>query len=191
MSTQPDDLDAVRIIVQTLHDFDPDDRTRILRWVHEKLGIAPISTPNVAPALVDVRPAPDPSVTAGSMESPPILRNRTDIKSFVESKQPNSDQEFTAVVSYYYQFEADEAHRKESITGDDLLEACRLVGRERFTRPAQTLINAHTSGLIDKTSERGSYAISTVGENLVAMALPGDPGASRRQPVRSEKEKSE
>jgi hypothetical protein len=39
--------------------------------------------------------------------------------------------------------------------------------------PAQTLINAHGAGLLD-TAERGAYAINSVGENLVAMTLPGE-----------------
>jgi hypothetical protein len=34
-------------------------------------------------------------------------------------------------------------------------------------------VNAHTQGLLDR-GDRGAYVINTVGENLVAMALPSD-----------------
>jgi hypothetical protein len=35
-------------------------------------------------------------------------------------------------------------------------------------------------GLLDKGDEPGTFSVNTVGENLVAMALPGD-GASPRK----------
>lgn len=104
----------------------------------------------------------------------------TNIKSFIAEKAPSSDNQFAAAVAYYYRFEAPEAARKEAITADDLQEACRLAGRTRVAKPAQTLINAHNGGLLDKAAERGSYAISTVGENLVPMALPSGSGAKPR-----------
>jgi len=79
---------------------------------------------------------------------------------------------FAATVAYYYRFQAPEPQRKTAVTANDLQEACRLADRDRLVKPAQTLINAHGQGLLDKAGERGSYAINTVGENLVAMALP-------------------
>ena len=62
------------------------------------------------------------------------------------------------------------------ITGEDLLEACRLANRTRIQHPGQVLINTHGAGLLDKAGDgKGSgYSISTVGENLVAMALPAN-----------------
>jgi hypothetical protein len=36
-----------------------------------------------------------------------------------------------------------------------------------------TLNNAKNLGLIDSGSEKGRFTINTVGENLVAMTLPG------------------
>ena len=85
-------------------------------------------------------------------------------------------------MAHYYRFFAPQAARKEFITAADLQQACRLTGRNRLTRPAQTLINAHTNGLLDKGANRGEYVISTVGENLVAVSLPGNaPGADTRR----------
>jgi hypothetical protein len=109
-------------------------------------------------------PSPHPTATAGQV---------SDIKTFVEKKNPTFDTHFAATVAYYYRFEAPEHLRKESITKEDLQEGCRQAGRERLRHPAQTLVNAHTQGLLDR-GDRGAYVINTVGENLVAMALPSD-----------------
>jgi hypothetical protein len=80
--------------------------------------------------------------------------------------------QFAATVAYYFAFEAPTEERKESITADDLQDACRQVGRHRLSSPIKTLLNAHASGLLDKAGERGAYKINTVGENLVAVTLP-------------------
>ena len=54
-----------------------------------------------------------------------------------------------------------------------------------FTRPAQTLVNAHYQGYLEKGTQRGTYVINTVGENLVAMALPeGATAGSAASPSR-------
>src|SRR5437870_864161 len=37
--TKPDDLEAVRTIIETLQKFQEADRERILRWTREKLGL--------------------------------------------------------------------------------------------------------------------------------------------------------
>jgi hypothetical protein len=176
MSTKPDDLEAVRIIVTALEPFDSSDQERILRWSREKLGL---SSKDVHVASTTHTP------TATPLSESTIIPTRshgsvTNIKSFIAEKAPSSDNQFAAAVAYYYRFEAPEAARKEAITADDLQEACRLAGRTRVAKPAQTLINAHNGGLLDKAAERGSYAISTVGENLVAMALPSSGGAKPR-----------
>ncbi len=39
--------------------------------------------------------------------------------------------------------------------------------------PGKTLNNARQQGLLDRT-ERGYFSVNAVGENLVAMTLPGD-----------------
>src|SRR5439155_18938021 len=96
----------------------------------------------------------------------------TDIKTFIATKKPSKDVQFAAAVAYYYRFEAAPAERKDSIDKDDLQEAARKAGRERFANPLQTLRNAHTLGLLDKGSEKWTFTINSVGENLVAMTLP-------------------
>ena len=87
-------------------------------------------------------------------------------------KAPRSDTHFAATVAYYHQFRAPENQRKESITKEDFVEACRQVDRKRPKRPAQVLVNAYQDGLFDRGG-KGQYKLNSVGENLVAMALPG------------------
>lgn len=170
MSTNPpDDFDAVRAIVETLTPFEPKDQERIIRWAREKLGLVEAQSPNPLTRTGEI-----PSVTPQ-----PISGRSTDIRSFIDSKKPQSDNQFAAAVAYYYRFEAPEAERKLSISADDLQDSTRRVGRGRFARPAQTLVNAHGQGYLDKT-DRGQYALNTVGENLVAMALPQNSGESSR-----------
>jgi len=163
-----DDLDAVRKIVEALGGFEPNDQERILRWAREKVGLATQQHP------VGTRQAPatgEPTETTARGPTPRSL----DVKSFVEGKNPSSDTQFAATVAYYYRFEGPEHLRKDSVTADDLQEACRLVGRPRLKRPDQTLIDARKQGFLDR-EDRGSYTINTVGENLVAMALPAEGG---------------
>lgn len=53
-------------------------------------------------------------------------------------------------------------------------EAAQKANRDRFTNPLKTLQNAHQLGMLDKGSEKATFTINSVGENLVAMTLPGD-----------------
>jgi hypothetical protein len=168
-----DDLEAVRAVVEAIEGFDALAQERIIRWAREKLGLA------VAP----VTPAGSGHTLPASRESgistPAATQHRgTDIRTFVASKNPQSDVHFAATVAYYYRFEAPVNDGREAITAEDLQEACRQVNRDRLKKPSQTLINAHQQGLLNKASERGSYSINTVGENLVAMALPTTSGAA-------------
>jgi len=155
----PDDLEAVRNVVAALSGFNAEDQERILRWAREKLGL----TAAAAPVRVT------PPAAAAAAANPPDTSS--DISSFMNNKQPRSNVQFAAAVAYYYKFEAPELERKESINAQDLQDACRKAPRDRLKKPAQTLVNAYHQGLLDK-ADRGSYQINSVGENLVAMALP-------------------
>ena len=157
-----DDLDAVRTIVAALQGFDREDQERILRWATEKMGL---------PAVPTHSPK-DTSPEHGSEPAIPERRPPVDIKSFVKAKNPKTDQQLAATIGYYYRFEAPEHLKKESITGNDVTEACRLVDWRRPKVPDQTLRNAFQAGLFDRSDEAGSFRINAVGENLVAMTLP-------------------
>jgi hypothetical protein len=179
MSTpQPDEFEALKQISQALEGFPPGDQARMLRWISEKLGItaapqssAPPATPGVSPTAVPATHNVPPQAPSG----------RVDIKSYVAAKQPKNDTQFAAVVAYYYRFEAPQP--KDAISQEDLLAACRLVGRDRPPAPRQTLRNAKNAGLLD-AADRGTYSINSVGENLVAVTLPGDGTSSSLKPPR-------
>ena len=176
-SKSADDLDAVRIIVEALKPFERNDQERIIRWAREKIGLASPSS-----ASTGVSPVAAASAGQTSNTERPI-----DIKSFITAKAPQSDQQFAAAVAYYYRFEAPDREQKFDVTADDIQEATRKVGRDRLKSPAQTLVNAHNQGYFDK-ADRGRYALNTVGENLVAMALP-QPAAPARRATKGQRTK--
>jgi hypothetical protein len=179
MSTQkPDDLDALRTILDALGPFDQSDKERIIRWTMEKLGLD-------APKHSSTQS----SATSAQNATQNILGSQ-DIKSFITLKAPQSDNQLAAVVAYFHKFES--PVKKDTINKDDLLNACRLAGKERPKRPEQTLLNAHQMGLLDKGADRGSYEINSVGENLVAVTLPssGTNSTGRRKARPTKKTKS-
>lgn len=179
MSGNQDDLEAVRVLVETLESFAEADRARIIRWASEKLGTPP---PPVGVQTQQTTALP----TAPAQ--PPLTG--TDIKTFVESKQPKNDTQFTATVAYFYQFEAPESERTDVITSEVVQEACRKAGRARLTSPKDTLNNTLKAGYLDKGSERGQFKINSVGENLVAMVLPdGSASATPRRTSRKSAKK--
>lgn len=165
-----DDFEAVRTLVEVLAPFDATDQERIIRWAREKIGL---TTEPVGAQSATLPPKPS---SVADFSSPVDIAGKKagyDIKSFIFEKGPKNDRQLAAVVAYYYAFEAPEAQRKSSINSQDIVEACRLAQKSRPKKPIQTLINAAHSGLLDKAEEKGSYKLNAVGENLVAMALPG------------------
>jgi hypothetical protein len=166
MTNPQDDLDAVRSILQTLEHFDKEIRERILRWVMEKLGIKGNEV-----GLQDMSHKSD-TIQAIMPVQKIHGKQHVDIKTFVAQKNPSSDTHFATTVAYFYRFVVIETESKDSISTEDLLEACRQADRSRIKYPHQTLHNAFKEGLLDKSGEKGRYKINTVGENLVAMTLP-------------------
>jgi hypothetical protein len=172
MSTpKADDIEAVRTVFETIKDFAPEDQQRILRWVAEKVKL-----PQPFTSLSQVAHSPQSS-SGGVLPTSPhaggsTLAGGRDIKTFIDEKKPRNDVQFAAAVAYYYRFESPQSERKEAINKEDLQEAARKAKRERFTNPLQTLNNAHNLGLLDRASEKATFCINSVGENLVAMTLP-------------------
>lgn len=174
MTTKPDDLEAVRQVADTLQPFSDSERERILRWARERLGMSgfPAQPTHQLPGSQVTGTA-----TAGG---PSISEVGQDIASFIAKKAPKSDVHFATTVAYYYQFVAPVSERKDSITKEDLLDACRKAPRNRPKRPAQVLVNAYHEGFLDR-GERGQYRLNSVGENLVAMVLPAGGEAPARE----------
>ena len=175
MEKKVDDIDAVRTLVETLKGFDTKDQQRIIRWTAEKLNLpSPFGQPASRPSEPSAHGLPQSPSHALRPSDAATPGSGKDIRSFVEMKRPRSDVQFAATVAYYYQFEAPEAERKAAINKEDLQDACRKAGRKRPPNPFATLNNARNLGLLDKGDAKGSFSINSVGENLVAMTLPGD-----------------
>ncbi|MFH1193700.1 MAG: hypothetical protein V1661_01755, partial [bacterium] len=162
--------DRVRISGRIpLEKFNDEEKNRIVRWAFEKLGAKQITeagTQKVGPHNGDIIREPENKLNTSE--------KKIDIKSFVNDKKPANDAQFVAVIAYYYRFEAPEESKKDFIISGDLNEAARLTDWNRFKKPAGTLNNVYgRSGYLDKV-EYGKYKLNTVGENLVAMVLPGE-----------------
>jgi hypothetical protein len=186
---KPDDLEAVRTIAGTLSGFSPEEQERILRWVREKVGLAPSATrfsqePRVPPPGPAAPASPGLADQSTEAHTPGLNK---DLKSFVTAKNPRSDVQFAATVAYFHRFEALPDQRKNEIDADTIQDACRLAGRARLKSPLITLNNAKKLGLLDSGSEKGRFTINTVGENLVAMTLPGQADAKRSRSQKAKK----
>jgi hypothetical protein len=155
-----DDAEAIRTLLETLRKLPADERAGVLKYVQEKLGVA-VTVPN----------PPGPGGGGGPS-------GRSDMRTFVETKKPNNDVQFAATVAYFHAFETPPVARKTEITATDLTDATRLANWPRLKKSLQTLHNANKLGYLDKGSTRGAFKINTVGENLVAMALPTAAGAA-------------
>jgi hypothetical protein len=179
-----DDLEAVRAVVEAIGNFKPEEQQRIIRWVAEKLGLPQPFVSTAHTVSIPSQQGSAPPVTPHLPASPP--GGVADIRTFIAEKKPRNDVQFAAAVAYYYRFEAPLADRKEAIDKEDLQQAARKAGRERFTNPRTTLFNAHTLGLLDKGAEKATFTINSVGENLIAMTLPdgsagGKPGKKKKK----------
>lgn len=174
-NAQSDDFDIAKGIFDQLKDLPTERQQRVLRWIAESLGVAPITPPAVAPhgGGLLTPAAASPSVAGGAAGT-------TDIKSFIAAKSPKSDNQFAAAAAYFYRFEAPPAQKSDSINGDALQEAARLAGRKRLANPRATLNNSKAAGYLDSGSP-GEFTINSVGENLVAMTLPGGSDVSTKK----------
>ena len=137
-----DDFDAVRTIVVVLEQFKKEDQERILRWTIEKIGL------NVSMSLSHLNRDTTGTSEIRSKENIASVAPKLgcDIKSFVAKKNPLNDTQFAAVLAYYHMFEAPE--KKDAISQQDLLDACRLAGRKRPGIPRITLNNAKPKAMM-------------------------------------------
>jgi hypothetical protein len=99
MSTTPDpadDFDAGKAIFEKLKDIPQERQEKILRWVRENLGLSTRETTRSSAEPLT------PELEESTTEQASDTEKAVDIRSFVESKKPRSDQQFAAVVAYYY-----------------------------------------------------------------------------------------
>jgi hypothetical protein len=163
-------LGAAQKIVEELTGLPREQQQLAIRFALETLGLQASPAPLVAtPHAQPQQPAPlHPASSAD---------HSTDIRAFTAMKSPNSEQQFTAVVAYFYQFEARPEDRRETINAETMKEAARLAGRAQVSRWNMTLTNAKNAGYLDAVGS-GNFKLSSVGENLVAITLPGNAGAA-------------
>ena len=158
-------LVAAQKIVTELEGMSKDNQSLTLKFVIETLGLQLQTTySQMIPAQEDQAVQQTAAFTPG---------HSTDIKSYVGSKSPKSDQQFAAVVAYFYQFVAPIVKRKDSIDAITLKDSARLASWPQARDWNMTLNNATRTGYLNR-SERGTYKLSSVGENLVAITLPGN-----------------
>ncbi len=191
MTTSGSDFDAAKAVAEQLKGMDKERQQRILRWVAESFSL----DLGIAPAME--RSTGETGTATGGLT---LLRADTqqarrhqrpaDIKSFVDSKSPKSDVQFAAVVAYFYRFEASAESRKDFIDAQVLQQAARLAGRRRLPSPLATLNNAKNLGYLD-SPDRGQFRINSVGENLVAMTLPGSETERSRKKAGSTKSRKD
>ncbi len=164
-------LDAAQKIVAELKGMTPENQSLALQFAMQTLRLTPLTTHSAAAAATAHLHA---AHTHAAATAP---GQATDIRSFTAAKAPQSDQQFTAVVAYYYQFEAKPSERKDAIDAETMREAARLAGRKQVNRWAMTLNNAKNAGYLDPAGD-GKFMLSSVGENLVAITLPGNGATS-------------
>lgn len=172
-----DEFDAAKVIVETLKKLERPQQERAMRFASEALGLK---------SQLSIEPRPTVPSAATIPPALPSVGHTTDIKQFTALKSPKSDQQFAAVVAYFYQFEASSSERRDTINAEVLANAARHVNRKRPTR--YVLNNAKNSGYLDPVGT-GEFKINTVGENLVAITLPGNAGEGGRR-VKKVKKKS-
>lgn len=164
-------LEAAQKIVAELTGMTSEHQSLAIKFACETLGL------QLQTGLPPFTAPPGHSATQAPAYMPSGVDHSTDIRSFTAMKAPKSDQQFTAVVAYFYQFEAKPDNRKETIDAETMKEAARLAGRPQVERWNMTLTNAKNAGYLDAAGN-GKFKLSSVGENLVAITLPNDGGPS-------------
>lgn len=155
-------LEAAQTIVAELTGMTSEHQSLAIKFACETLGIQSAATVSQIP----------PPIISSPVQG---TDHSTDIRSFTAMKAPKSDQQFTAVVAYFYQFEAKPEDRKDTIDAEIMREAARLAGRPQVERWNMTLTNAKNAGYLDAAGD-GKFKLSSVGENLVAITLPNNSG---------------
>lgn len=173
-------LDAAQKIVIELKGLTSEQQSLALKFVAETLGL-PLLHAASAPPISQMHP---PALAAPL--PPSSADHSTDIRAFTALKAPKSDRQFAAVVAYFYQFEAKPNDRRETIDAETMKEAARLAGRPQVARWAMTLTNAKNAGYLDAAGS-GKFKLSSVGENLVAITLPGDGTPAKGKSIGSTK----
>src|ERR1044071_4106480 len=109
-------LEAAQKIVAELTGMTPENQSLALKFAIETLGLQSPAASSLGAAPAAPSSHPTKPLASSSTD------HSTDIRSFTAMKAPKSDQQFTAVVAYFYQFEAKPAERKDVIDADTMKE---------------------------------------------------------------------
>jgi hypothetical protein len=182
MTANKSDFQAAEEIKNIVQGKDIAEVEKIFRWVTESLGLKEPAKTAENPAITT------PPGGSGMAHASPLGAIPKDIRSFVQEKAPKKDIQLAATIAYYFLFVASEKNRKETISAKDLNEACRQARSFGLKDAGDTLNNAMKQGYFDRAT-RGNFKLNSVGENLVAMALPGTGGGAASS-VRNKKRAS-
>lgn len=176
-------FDAAKEIVAALQGLAREHQSLAFKFAMETLGLGAPPTHATA-VLSPAHPYQEQQTAAVGLVQP------IDIKSFTAAKAPRSDQQFAAVVAYFYQFEAPLDARKDTIDVATMKEAARQAGRPQVSNWIFTLNNAKNAGYLDPAGT-GKFKLNAVGENLVAITLPdnatsgaGNGSATEKKPAK-------
>ena len=177
--TETSIFDAAKAIVEALKGLDKPSQTLALRFASESLGLSAGSNTGAAGGRVRRRRCPSPNFvaqhtqqTSSNLRQPrrprAINSLRPSPRTSIDLKRPSRLEKILSTQTRL---------RKPLVL--------RVDGRLRIG--AFTLTNAKNSGYLDSAGS-GQYRINSVGENLVAIALPGDDSESA--PKRPSKRKA-
>jgi len=104
-------------------------------------------------------------------QAPPAAQPEVvDIRQFFDMKKPSSDNEAAVAAAYYYAFIAPPHERHDTIDKDLLQKGFTEAHWELPGSIGMTLVNARNMGYLSQAG-RGTYRLTTVGQNLVTHAL--------------------
>ncbi len=158
----------MRAVTEALEGFDANDQERIIRWARKKIGLS------VVPVTPPTPSAPPPGTLPASPAVPGSAPATKDLKSFVAEKKPKNDVQFAATVAYYIASRLQQINEKLKSTAMICKKVADLSVVSDLRIPTRPFGTPHTLGLLNKGGQSGHYGINSVGENLVAVTLPGD-----------------
>lgn len=160
------ELGAMQSIIGALDSLDDDAKKRVLAYVLTRLGIetADLQRGRRAGSRLTVT-GKEPS--EDTVDDKPIV----DIRSFKESKSPESAIEMAILVAYYLSELAPIEERKRTVSTKDLEKYFKQAKYRLPSSISDVLPNAKKSGYLISVS-RGQYKLNSVGYNLAAHVLP-------------------
>jgi hypothetical protein len=170
-TSEPDELQVIRVLLEQLTPLDEAARRRVVGYAFEKLGISwegDAKTQTSGPR--GNRPEVESPIKQSSVSGQGSGYVK-DLRTLVAEKQPASAMEMAVLVAYYLKEIAPEAEKKAAIAVADIERYFKQGGYPLPKVIRFVLTNAKEGGYFD-SSARGQYALTTVGYNLAAHKMP-------------------